>query len=73
MPLQLPQAGPSITVVIPSFGYNMKKRYFPSFQHQNFLVDLGWRMDVFWRIFLAAIRMDQNYGLIPTTVVFCLI
>ena len=36
MPSELPQAGPSISVVIPSFGYNMKKRYFPSFQHQNF-------------------------------------
>ena len=36
MPLQLPQAGPSISVVILSFGYNMLKRYFPSFQNQNF-------------------------------------
>ena len=35
MPSQLPQAGPSISVMIPSFGYNMKKRYFPSFQPQN--------------------------------------
>ena len=36
MPSQLPQVGPSISVVIPSFGYNMKKIYFQSFQHQNF-------------------------------------
>ena len=36
MPSQLPQAGASITVVMFSSGYNMKKIYFPSFQHKNF-------------------------------------
>ena len=36
MPSQLPQAGPSISVVKPSFGCNMKKIYCPSFQYQNF-------------------------------------